>query len=260
MADFTYTDREFEDAKDFLRRRIESEVSMERDVEGLLSEYAGYLLALLYREAPMSDINALVDELIGRIIDDCYILGVDERDDDRAAIIFYMNTPRGGETMEERVNKRVYTFLVEIGAVYLACKLLDVAMSEALKSIKDNLKHPWDNPLLEEVRRRIQSGDIAGDISQFDEPHFGHGVEISSMEALQKITAYHVADAWMWWQYEDAQKNGAKGYFVVRGSDYPCDECDSHTGIFYPIDDERNRPQYHLNCRCVVVYTYTDRL
>lgn len=260
MADITYTDRELEAAKDYLRRRIESEVSMERDVENLLSEYAEYLLVLLYRDAPMADINALVDELIGRLIDDCYILGVDDRDGDRTAIMLYMNSPRGGETMEERVGKRVRTFLVELGAVYLACKLLDIGLSEALESVRGSFRHPWDNPVLEEVRRSIQSGDIAGDITQFDEPHFGRGVEISSMGALQKITAYHVADAWMWWQYEEADRNGAEGYFVVRGSDYPCDECDSHTGIFYPIGDEENRPQYHLNCRCVVVYSYVERL
>ena len=51
-----------------------------------------------------------------------------------------------------------------------------------------------------------------------------------------------------------------KGYHVLRGSSYPCEICDSHTGIFYPISDEDNKPQYHAHCCCLVVYSYVDRI
>lgn len=260
MAENPYTDRELSDAEDFLRRRIESEVSMQNDVADLLAIYAAMLLQLWYRGASAEEVNALVDELIEQLIDDCYILGVDDRDGRRSAIMLWMNSERGGDTMEGRIQKRVNTFIIELGAVYIAARMLGIAQERALQSVRDNFKHPWDNPILEEVREKIVLGELAGDIGQFTEPHFGQGVEISSYGALQKITAYHVADAWMWWQYEEARDNGATGYYVVRGSDYPCDECDSHTGIFYPMDDEMNRPQYHMNCCCIVVYTYTDRL
>ena len=223
----TYTDDELEAAKDFLRRRIDSELSMKRDVEDLLGEYAEALLLLLFRDALLA-----------------YLLG-----------------ERGGDTLEGRIDKRCHTFFNEVAAVFLAGRLLGgYSVSDLAAAVRENMKHPWDNPVLVEVRERIASGDIAGSLDDFAEPHFGSGVEISSMGALQTLTAFAVADAWMWFGYEDARARGAKGYYVVRGSSYPCDECDSHTGIFYPIGDDDDRQQYHLNCRCMVVYSYAERL
>lgn len=258
MAD--YTDRELAEAEDFLRRRVESEVSMQRDVDTLLSEYAGYILMLLYREAPIGDINAIVDELIERLIDDCYILGVDENDDIRDDIMFFMNTKRNGATMEELVRQRVSTFFLELSSVYVAAKLLGYAQKEVLASIRENFKHPWSNPILKEIRKKIKKGEVAADKEMFEKAHYGQGREISSHGALTKITTFYVADAWMWWQNRRAVENGAKGYFVLRGSSYDCPICDSHTGIFYPLTDSENRPLYHLNCKCIVVYSYVDRL
>ena len=88
----------------------------------------------------------------------------------------------------------------------------------------------------------------------------GKGVEISSFGALDTILTTGIADAWMYWGYEDALARGAKGYFVERGSSYPCDECDSHCGVFHYITDEDNRPQFHAHCCCYIVYSYTERL
>ena len=260
-----YTEEELEAAKDFLRRRIENELSMKRDVEDLLGEYAERLLELLFRDASDEAINALIDELCEQLIEDCYLLGVDERDNKREAIMLFMNSERSGDTMEGRVRSRGRTFFNEVFAVYLAAKLLggfDGAngLNGVVRLVKEYLKKPWDNPLLELVREKIRRGEIDGNMSDFESPHFGKGVEISSMGALQTLLGYHVADAWMWWGYEDARERGAIGYYVLRGSSYPCDVCQSHVGVFYYITDETHRPQYHLNCCCFVVYSYTDRV
>ena len=83
--------------------------------------------------------------------------------------------------------------------------------------------------------------------------------DICDKKAIEKIADFAIGDAWMYWGWLDARDKGAKGYFVERGSSYPCDECQSHVGIFYPIEDEENRPQYHRNCCCYVVYSYVER-
>ena len=257
-----YSERDLEAAKAFLRRRIDSELSMSNDVEYLLGEYAEALLELLFRNAPEETVNALVDELIQQLIEDCYILGVDEHEDDRSAIMLWMNGERGGNTMEGRVEKRVHSFVVEVAAVFLASRLLGSAkgVGALAATIRTNLKNPWDNPILKEVREKLAKGELSGDISEFEAPHFGKGVEVSSMGALQTILGYAVADAWMHWAYEDARKNGAIGYYVLRGSSYPCDICDSHTGTFYYITDDSHQPQFHPNCCCFVVYSYLERV
>ena len=260
MAQIRYTDEELEQAKDFLRRRIESELSMHRDVEDVLTEYAEKLLYLYFIGASQSEIDMLVDEMCAQLLSDCYILGVDDRQEDRDAILLWMNTERNDDTLEGRINKRGRTFMNEIFAVYLAGKLLGLDRGSLLSSVKANMKHPWDNEVLVAVREKIRRGEVAGNIEDFEEPHFGTGHEISSLGALQTITGFAISDAWMWWQYEDARRQGAKGYFVERGSSFPCEECNSHTGIFYPIGDEDNRPQYHRNCCCIVIYTYVEHI
>ena len=260
MATNGYTPEELEAAKDFLRKRLESEQSMSADVERLLYTYAGYLLSALFSDSSDEDLELLIQDLIEQLLADCELLAVDEREDKRDAILLYMLGERNGDTLEGRVNKRCHTLFNEVFAVYTAGKLLGWDENSLLSSIKANFEHPWQNEVLVAVREKINRGQIDADIEDFEEAHYGKGVEISSLGALQTMLGYAIADAWTWWQYEDSKEKGAKGYFVVRGSSFPCDICDSHTGIFYPISDEDNRPQYHAHCRCLVVYSYIDRL
>lgn len=260
MTQNSYTPEELEAAKEFLRKRLDSERSMSADVERLLYTYAGYLLSALFDGASDEDVELLIQDLIEHLIADCELLAVDEREDKRDAILLYMLGERNGDTLEGRVNNRCHTFFNEVYAVYMAGELLGWDEKSLLSSVKANFEHPWDNEVLVAVREKINRGEIDVDIADFEEAHYGKGIEISSLGALQMMLGYAIADAWTWWQYEDAKENGAKGYHVLRGSSYPCPECDSHTGIFYPISDEDNKPQYHAHCCCLVVYSYVDRI
>lgn len=260
MSERSYTESEYEEAAEYLRKRLENETSAKNDVITLLLAYAEALLLLFYRESPSEDINALVEELIDQLIDDTYILGVDEHDDKRTEIMLWMNSERGGDTMEGRIEERVRSFLVELGALYYAAKILNIGMEAVIESVAENLKKPWENPIIVEAREKIDSGELVGDKEQLEEPHFGKGVEISSMGALQKIMSYHVADAFMWYGYQEAVANGAVGYFVIRGSSYPCDTCQSEADKgFHPIEDNHHIAPLHMNCVCSIVYVYENR-
>lgn len=48
------------------------------------------------------------------------------------------------------------------------------------------------------------------------------------------------------------QDDSIEGFYVMRGSSYPCDLCDSMVG-FHPITDENLLPQYHAHCACIAV-------
>lgn len=254
-----YTEQELEEAKAYLRDRLRNERSMSADVERLLELWAAYLLAALARGASKDEIESIIADLVEAILSDCETLAVDEHDR-RDDILLYMNSERHGNTLEGRVRERCHTYFNEVAAVYTAGKLLGMSTDALLPVVINNMENPWENPVLKEVRKKIEKGLLSGNIKDFEKPHFGSGIRIDSVGALKAITGFSIADAWMWWGYENALARGAKGYYVVRGSSYPCDECDSHTGIFYPIRDEENRPQYHLNCCCFVVYSYVDRL
>lgn len=255
-----YTDAELEEARDFLRRRLESEQSVKRAVEELLLAYVSELV-FMYLYGSEDDSDYIIDVICAELIEDCETLALDEgRDDWKDAILKYMEGERFGKTLYERIKERVVTFCKEVYVVCMAGKLLGLTEDAIIISVSANMKHPYENELIKDVRKKIESGKLAGDLVDYEEPHYGSGKEISSMGALQTITGFAVADTWMWFEFEDAKSKGAVGYYVDRGSSYPCDECDSHTGVFFPIDDEANRPQYHLNCCCVIIYSYVDRL
>lgn len=258
-TDITYTEQELEQAKAFLRDRIRNEQSMSADIERLLIAYAGYLLSALYRNLSDDELEALIHDLVAQIMADVELLAVDEHDR-RDAILLYMMGERNGDTLEGRVSKRCHTFFNEVFAVYAAGKLLNLNETSLLSSIKANFKHPWENEVLVAVREKIERGEVTGNIEDFEEPHFGRGVEISSMGALQTMTAYAIGDAWMWWGHEDALSKGAKGYFVVRGSSYPCDICNEAAASFHPIEDTEHIVPLHMNCVCCIVYSYVERV
>lgn len=255
-----YTEEELEVAKEFLRRRLDNQNSMARDIENLLVLYAGYLLSALFRNGSDEDIELLINDLVSRLLEDCQILAVDENEKNRSAILLYMNSERNEDTLEGRVQKRCHTFFDEVFAVYTAGKILGLNEASLFSSVKANLDNPWANEVLIAAREKIKRGEVVGDLSDFEEPHFGKGVQISSKGALDDILEYAIADALNWNRHEEEKEKGAKGYYVVRGSSYPCDICDSHTGIFYPIENEDSLPQYHLHCCCLVVYSYVERL
>lgn len=255
-----YTQEELEEAKEFLRRRLDSERSMRRDVERLLEVYAAILLDLYLQNIGNDDISVLIDGLIAALLEDCHTLGVDERTDKRNDILAYMDSELGGDTLEGRINKRCHTFADEVAVVATAGILLHKTRNDILASIVGNFKHPYDNELLKEVRTEIEEGRVSYDYHYFDSPHYGSGTEISSMGALQTITSFAVADAWMDWQYHDAVDRGAKGYYVLRGSSYDCDLCDDNVAHgFFSIDEEPPVPT-HSHCCCYLVYTYVERI
>lgn len=244
-----YTKEQLEEAKDYIRRRLNNELSMEHDIDSLLTEYAVYLVELM---VDGEDYEFLIEDLIERILADCYLLGVDEREEHRSGIMAYMNSIRGGSTLEERVRERCRTFAEEVEATVLAGITLDKSRDEILDAVLSDMKHPWDNAILTEARDLRQSGSKTFE-SQIDAPSFGRGVEISSSGALKTITAYAIADAWMFdlhFTHKDAT-----GYYVVRGSSYPCDECDeaAHTGP-HPMDDWTHFTPLHPHCVCAVVF------
>lgn len=263
MAEYTYTDEMLEEAKAYLRDRIRNQQSMSRRVEELLALYAEYLLNALFSSMGgnvENDVELLVNDLIEQLYNDCVMLALDEHDR-RDAILAYISRDIAGANLNGRIEKRVRTFVDEVSVVYAVGRLMGRNYETILSSIRGSLKDPWNNPILIAARTERDRGSITiPDDLDIDEHHYGKGEPVSSLKALDRITEFAIGEGWNEWQYLDAKDNGAKGYFVERGSSYPCEECDSHTGIFYPITDEDSKPLYHLNCCCIVVYTDVERL
>lgn len=84
--------------------------------------------------------------------------------------------------------------------------------------------------LNEHVQRAISKGYPI--ISRLGvQESFGVGRTVSSWTALSDLTEYAVAEGWMkHWELQ-AKACGAVGFFVMRGSSYPCNICDDEVGF-----------------------------
>lgn len=263
MAGTDYTELQLEEAKAYLRDRLRNQKSMSMRVEALLTLYAEYLLNALSSSIGgnvENDVELLVEDLIEQIWEDCVLLAQDEHDR-KDMILAYISRDIAGDDLRGRIGKRVRTFADEVFVVYSIGKLMGHNYATMLSSVRGSLRDPWNNPLLVAARTERDRGTVTiPDGIDIEERHYGQGEPVSSLMALDRITEFAIGEGWNEWQYLDARDRGAKGYFVERGSSFLCEECDSHTGIFYPITDEGSKPLYHLNCCCVVIYSYVERL
>jgi len=268
-----YDSEQYELARDYLRRRIENEVSMTEDVERLLDEYAAMFIDLFYsmdlRDALSlssdivgnADVRLLIEDLVSRLLEDCRLLAVDEHVDMRDGILDFIGREWKGDTLEGRVRSRVLTMFDELCAICIAGIGVGMGRGVVESAFVMNKKQPWQNPVLSMAHEKISAGDasflgfvmsLGLSLDYFDERHYGQGVPISSFTALTDITVFAIAEGWGYYDYM-THKDGSRGYFVVRGSSYPCEECDSHVG-FHPIGDEENLPMYHNHCRCMTIW------
>lgn len=253
MSKKRYTEEQVEAAKEYLRQRIDDEASMRTDVDNLLRIFIPWLVALLVRGASQSEIDALLEELEATLIDDCEMLAIDEHDDEYDALLLFLHQRIGDKTFDERISERVHTLYDEVFTVVMIGLLLGKSERNILSTIIESMATPWQNPILVEFREKVQKGEVAvPEGVDINERHYGKGVPVSSFVALTDITVYGVSSCWSQYDYL-AHKDTAAGFYVYRGSTFPCDECDSHVG-FHTIDDVGALPLYHNHCMCYVVW------
>lgn len=260
MEQSNYTEEQLEEAKEYLRLRLRNQRSMSADVLRLLEMYAGYLLTALFGNASDNDIQLLIEDLVEQLMTDVELLAVDTHNR-KDLILAYIRRDIEGDNLRGRISSRVRTYANEVMAVYVGGKAIGENYETMLSTIKSNLNDPWNNPILVTARERVEKGEITiPDDVDLDEPSYGQGIAISSLKALDLMTEYAIAEGWMEWLYLENKDKGAKGYYRVRMSQYPCDLCDSLCGIFYPITDEENKGLAHPNCVCGIIYSYVERL
>lgn len=255
-----YTQEELERARQYLRERLETEGLAASAISVILEECAETLVDFILGGATDEEMDMAIEGLVDSLMQWIDNLAVGEHDR-RDALLLWLHGQWNGGRMEEIVRQRAGTFRDEVAVACAAGELLHRTKADILAAVKASMRDPWKNPMITEVLNEAAKGSIViPDGIDLEERHYGQGIPVSSLTALEFLGESAVADSWTWWQHEDEKSRGSVGYFVERGSSYPCEECDSHTGIFYKIDDTEHLPQYHRSCRCFVVYSYVERL
>lgn len=244
---------DIEAAKAYLRERLECEQAMATLLEAAMREAAEKIVEILYSAKIYPTVGSYenlpvpvqmqIDEVVewfrGTVDDYFLTLAIADHDENRGEILPFILGENHGMTFAERLEDYCGKYRDELMALVGAGLFLGIAESVLVKSIGENLKHPYANQLL--------ADGIEAPLT------YGRGRTNSMFTALSDLTRFGIAEAWMKHQYINNRKDGCVGWYVQRGSHFPCELCDSMVGFH---TDESELPLYHSHCCCIAIPLY----
>lgn len=258
-----YTDKDIEEAKAFIRKRVEAEISMQNHLDEALLwaakeiidiSYKYKIKASLFRFSANPELNREVSEVIAKLRQKLYkyteTLSVSVEEESKKVIIPFINQESYGKTLKERIDIYTNRYKYEIEAFVAAGLLFKKSAARLLEAIRGDLAAPYNNELF---KKSVLSGGLIATRIKTNGVSYGQGHAVSSRNMLNNLARNIIASAWMYMYGRAAKKKGAIGFYSFRGSSYPCSYCDSMVG-FHPIEEYRG--YWHPNCRCFFVFAY----
>ena len=259
----TYTQKDIDEAKAFILRRVEAEVSMQNHLDEALLWAARELIrisykykikASLFRFSAHPELKKEVDAVMAKLREMLYdyteTLSIAVDIEEKNGIIALINEEDHGHTLKERINTYTNRYRYELEAFIAAGLAFGMGTTKLLNNIKATLNVPYNNELFRSAvvkggmeATRIKTGGIS----------YGKGHSNSSRNMLNNLLRNTVSFAWMYVYGAVAKSNGAIGFYSFRGSIYPCAHCDDMVG-YHPIEEYRGG--WHPNCRCFFVFVY----
>ena len=193
----------------------------------------------------VDQVLALLRDALYDRIEDLDTFGDDE---DSSFVAPILTEPDHGKTFRQRLAEYTSRWGYELEAVIAAAGLEGIKdRNEIISNLREYMDRPYDNPWIIDHKGE-------GEAVRLDSfPHYGKGRAISAKTALAVLLTTVVAKGWMQnWARINA---GKRGYYVFRGSSYPCEICDFQTSFPHDMSDKGGLPPYHPNCCCYVVYT-----
>lgn len=247
------TEPDIEAAQAYLRNRLDAERSMSYNLEIVMREAAERIVSICYTanvnpqnfhydslplraKTEIDDVISWLQETIEDYFETLAVAGHEGNED---VVLPFVLGENHGATFNERLTDYCDKYRDELMLLIGAGLFAGVGKMVLAKSIGDNLKHPYANQLLADA---------------IDAPlTYGRGRTNAMFTAISDLTQFGIAQGWMKNQYINNRKDGCLGWYVRRGSSYPCDHCDSMVGFH---TDEDELPPYHGHCACYAVPIY----
>ena len=160
----------------------------------------------------------------------------------------YINDESYEKTLKERI--RIYSnrFKYEAEAWIASGLLLGMTTAGLESEFETFMYKPYNNPTF--VRASLKKGVKATRLASGGKS-YGVGKYVSSISSLVRLARATVADTFRRAQFYSFKEMGITGFYVYRGSSYPCSLCDSMVG-FHDFK-YAELPPYHNNCVCYAV-------
>ena len=156
------------------------------------------------------------------------------------------NTANISETLHERVRQ----FMFDTEAQIAAMKLAKYDLTKAIGRVVSTMHAVYASPeMLAAFKKRSASMYVQTRGVHYD----NRGLSSSGAVNIENFANMTARMTWARLRYEEEKDNGKGGFIVFRGSNYPCDLCDSKTG-FHTIDSMDFMPPFHGHCCCGAVF------
>lgn len=219
-----------------------------------------------YNEQMMAEIAEVMDNLEEEILDYIYeysLAGFDNssvfagfpnerKSDMRSTIAAWIALlGRGNRNLQDTLEGYLYKAMKDWEAAITALRYAKVAMAAAVTKIKSHLHSIYTMP---EVRATFDHADDfnATYIRNKGVQKGAVGISNNGSTNVTNMAKLTLQMAWMKEKAMEQEEDGAAGYYVLRGSSYPCDTCDSMVG-FHEMEDIDGYPPYHGHCCCYVI-------
>ena len=267
------SDEDVQTGKRFVLRRESAANGLASLVDGLLSDAAEemaqtaykygidpkeFMLSPQYNEQMFRQMSRILDELedvILDLIEDYSLRCTKDEDKKKWLLLWILALGRNGKGLRRSLQDRLWMFSRDIEAMIVAARTAKMDVTRAVSVIRSNLHTSYLMPGMQEAFAN-SSLYKAQYIRTHGVKKGNRGSSNSESNNIIRFAKTTVQMAWMQYHRRLYEEQGAAGYYVLRGSTFPCDLCDSMVG-YHPIDDVDGYPMYHANCQCFTVPVFS---
>ena len=267
----TPTEQQIAEAKQYILRRNDNAALLEELANDLLTDAAVKVIEIAYKynfpgdvftigasPEQQAEISAVMDELDERLfelLEETIVNNVTtDRDRRMALLAFMLALGHANQNLRNTLFNYEWRFLYDLEAAIAAMKIAGVSLSEAITRIRSNITAIYT---MSEVQTAIRNpgNAMAAFIRSSGVPYNPdgspnlQGVPREGYNAI--INSIRITNDIIWGRNQllNYIDSNAAGFYVLRGSDYPCKMCDDNTG-FHTMNEQEALPPIHPHCCC----------
>ena len=236
------TQQQIKEAKEYTLKRVQAQHNSRSKVDKVLLTAALQLARGISEDKVSKSISNQISDITNGYAEAS--LSFRKYDDGEKDLKEYMEGVHYGKTFDNRNDEYCKRFVADMIITISACRELSYSESEIKSVIHSSFKDPLKSPVIQKAIKEEQF--------TFNKPTYGIGRTNVSYTAIANNSENTIASAFGLVNNNFYDTNGAKGFYVYRGSSYPCAECQSHVGKFHKMGEDY--PPFHNHCVCYAVY------
>lgn len=267
------TQEDITSAKQFILRREDYARVLEAKVDECLANAAQEIVTICYKynvdpqkfsissqynEKMMAEIAEVMDNAEEEILDLIYDYSTATvqkgSTSGKALAAWIALLGRGNRNLQDTLDGYLYKAMKDWEAAIAALRHANVAMAAAVTKVKSHLHSIYTMP---EIMATFDHADDfnATYIRNKGVQKGAVGISNNGSTNVTNMAKLTLQMAWMKELSMEHEDDGAAGYYVLRGSSYPCETCDNMVG-FHKMEDIDGYPPYHGHCCCYVIPIY----